>query len=167
VTRFALLLALAGCGYTAGRDHGLPRRADGTLPRVAVIPFDNDTFRRGLEIDLSRRLTEELRSRSGRAPAAPGSADWLLTGTVVRATEHVLSEDRNDEVRESSFVITVEVVLEERATGKVLDTADFTEREPFSDRAGRIATVDQAGDQALRDLAENIVYWLEGQTETS
>jgi hypothetical protein len=167
VIRFALLLALAGCGYTASRDHGLPRRADGTLPRIAVVPFDNETFRRGFEIELSRRLTEELRSRSARAPAAPGAADWLLTGSVVRATEHVLSEDRDDEVRESSFVITVRVVLEERATGKVLDTAHFTEREPFSDRAGRIATVEEAGEQAVRDLAENIVYWLEGQTETS
>lgn len=167
MTRLALLLALAGCGYTASRDHGLPRRADGTLPRIAVVPFDNDTFRRGLEIDLSRRLTEELRDRAARAPVASGDADWLLKGTVVRAVEHVLSEDRNDEVRESSFVIAVRVVLEERATGKVLKTSTFTEREPFSGRAGRIRTVDQAGEQAVRDLAENIVYWLEGQAETS
>jgi hypothetical protein len=71
------------------------------------------------------------------------------------------SEDLGDQKRESSFVVTVEVVLEDRTTEKVLRTYSFTEREPFSTRAGRVTTLEQAAEEALRDIAERIVYWLE------
>ncbi len=43
-------------------------------------------------------------------------------------------------------------------------TSSFTESEPFSPRAGRIATADQAAEEAMRDLAEHIVYWLEARS---
>ena len=54
-----------------------------------------------------------------------------------------------------------EVQLRDRTTEKVLRTYSFSEREPFSPRAGRVATLRQAREEALRDLAEHIVYWLE------
>jgi len=159
----ALPLAVAGCGYRTGYappEDGALRSA---LPSVAVLPFDNATFRRGLEIRLTRFLSDELRARAGRAPAAPSAAAWTVTGSIVRAEERVLSEDRDDEVRESSLEIAVAVTLRERATEAYLGSKTFTEVAPFSPRAGRVATVEQARDEALRDLAERIVYWLEGR----
>ncbi|MHC4549757.1 MAG: LPS assembly lipoprotein LptE [Planctomycetota bacterium] len=155
------LLLLAGCGYTVQPDRSQARLPDGSLPRVAVLPFDNLTYRRGLEMVLSRLLADEIRARSPHAPTAPDEADWLLKGRIVRADERVYSEDIDDQKRESSFVVTVEVVLEERSSEKVLRTYSFTEREPFSSRAGRVATLQQAAVAALRDIAESIVYWLE------
>ena len=159
----ALMLALAGCGYRADRDMSRERDAAGRLPTVAIDPFDNDTFRRGLETRLTRLLSDEVRARSPRAPSAASSADWILKGTIRRAEERVLSEDTKDRVRESSFVITVAVTLTERSTQKTLKTDSFTIRESFSARAGRIATLEQAQEEALRDIAENIIYWLEAQ----
>ena len=155
------LLLLAACGYTFDRDRGQRPLAQGGLPSVAVMPFDNATFRRGLEIRLTRLVADEVRARSPRAPRSPGDADYLLTGSVVHAREMVLSEDRADEIRESSFVIRVQVVLENRTTGERIRSYSFEEREPFSTRAGRVATLEQAQEEALRDLAESIVYWLE------
>jgi len=157
----AAALALAGCGYTFDRDRGEARLASGNLPKVAVIPFDNATFRRGLEIALTRLVDDELRARSPRAPCAPAEADWLLKGTIVRADERIYSEDRDDVVTESSIVLEVEVTLEERAAEKILRTYTFRERVPFSAFAGRISTLAEAETEALREIAERIVYWLE------
>lgn len=159
--RLLPVLALAACGYTFVGDRGLPRDGEGSLPAIALEPFDNATFRRGLEIRLSTLLAEELRGR-GAAPAARReSADWVLSGSVVRASERVLSEDRQDEIRESSFIVTVSVLLTERATEKEIASYSFTETESFSARAGRVADLEDAEEEALRNLAERIVYWLE------
>jgi hypothetical protein len=51
--------------------------------------------------------------------------------------------------------------VKDKATEKVFKTYSVTKREPYSDRAGRIATLEQAEEQALRDAAEEIVYKLE------
>jgi len=159
--RLLLLPLLAACGYTWGARASADRTATGALPEVAVLPFDNETVRRGLEMRLTRLVADEIRARSPRAPAPPGEADWLLTGSIVRAEERVLSEDRDDAVRESSFVVAVTLELRERTTERLLRAYSMEEREPFSTRAGRIATVEQAQEEALRDLAERIAYWLE------
>jgi len=160
----AVFLLLAGaCGYSFDGDRGQARLAGGQLPRVAVLPFDTRSFRRGIEIELTRLVDDELRARSPRSPASPDRADWLLSGTVTVAEERVLSDDLQDEVRESSFRVVVEVRIEDRRSGSLIRAYTIEEREPFSDRAGRIATVDQARDEALRDLAERIVYRLESE----
>lgn len=159
----ALVLAgFSSCGYTFDRDRGEARLpATGALPRVAVIPFDNTTFRRGLEMGLTRAVDDELRARGPHAPSSPSEADWLLKGTIVRADERIYSQDNDGNVRESSIVIDVEVTLEDRAAEKVIQTYLMTDRVPFSDRAGRIATLEEAETEALREIAERIVDWLE------
>jgi len=163
-TLLLLLASLAGCGYTVEKDMSHRRKATSELPVVAVIPFDNLSFRRGLEIRLTRLVDDEVRARSPRAPESAKGADWLLKGTITHAGERVYSEDTMDRIRESSFLITVEVTLQERSTEKTLGTKAFTTREPFSDRAGRVRTLGQAEEEALRDLAETIAYWLEGRS---
>ncbi len=157
----ALLLATAGCGYAFDRDRGEARLAHGTLPRVAVLPFDNESWRRGLEMRLTRLVADEVRARSPRAPASPSEADWIVTGRILRADERIYSEDRTDEVRESSFLVEVEVTLEDRTADRTHGPYSIVEREPYSPRAGRFSTLDEAADEALRDVAEKVVYWLE------
>lgn len=157
------LILVASCGYRFEGDMSQERLASGTLPAVAVLPFDNLSFRRGLEIRLTRLLDDEVRSRSPRAPRSPDSADWLLAGVIRYAGERVYSDDEQGRVRENSFTLTVEVTLRDRSTENLLGTRSFTTREPYSDRAGRIATLEQAEEEALRDLAEAITYWLEGR----
>ena len=166
--RLLLPVVLAACGYSVGHENDA-ERGSADLPSVAVIPFDNESFRRGLEIRLSRLLADEIRSRSPDAARPASEADYLLEGSIVQADERVLSEDTEDQVRESSFVVSVRVILKERATEKVVGSYTFREQEPFSDRAGRLSTVEQAADEALRDIAESIVYWLEARSlkETS
>ena len=153
----------ASCGYRFQEDMSQERLAGGDLPAVAVLPFDNLSFRRGLEIRLTRLIDNEVRSRGPRAAQSPDSADWLLGGVIRYAGERVYSDDEQGRVRESSFTLTVEVTLRERSTDNLLGTRSFTTREPFSDRAGRISNLEEAEEEALRDLAESITYWLEGR----
>jgi len=159
----ALLLAPPGCGYTFDRTRGEARLGHGTLPRVAVLPFDNESWRRGLEMRLTRLVADEVRGRSPRAPAHPSEADWVVTGRILRAEERIYSEDRADEVRESSFLVEVEVTLEDRTAARTHGPYSIVEREPFSPRAGRFSTLDEAAEEALRDVAERVVYWLESR----
>ncbi|MFI5402551.1 MAG: LptE family protein [Planctomycetota bacterium] len=126
-----------------------------------MIPFDNVTFRRGLEMALTRLVDDELRARSPRSAVSPSEADWLVKGTIVRADERIYSEDKDDVVTESSIVIEVDVTLEDRAAEKILRTYTFRDRVPFSAFAGRITTLENAEAEALREIAERIVYWLE------
>ena len=156
-----LALGLATCGYSTGADHGQERLASGKLPRIAVAPFDNNTFRRGLEIRLSRLVANEIRTRSPQSPENASRADWLVSGTITRAHERVLSEDIDDSVRESSFWITCDIVLRDRATDTIIGTNSITKHQPFSDRAGRFRTDKQAAEEVLREIAEATVYWLE------
>jgi hypothetical protein len=156
------VLAGAGCGYTTRPDRGQARLAGGSLPRLAVLPFDvENTYRRGLEIRLTRLVNDELRARGARTTVSARDAEWLLRGAITSAVERVYSEDRDDRVRESSILISGEVVLVDARTEKELGAYPFTERAPYSSRAGRIATVEQAQEEALRDIAERVVNWLE------
>ena len=163
----AVALVAAACGYRFERDRSLTPDADGTIPKVALMPFDTTSYRRGLEITLTQLVDDELRSRTGRAPYAPDQAEILLGGTITRADERVISEDTNDVIVQSSFLIDVEVELKDRASGTVVGTYTLTEREPYSDRVGRIRTEQEAALAALRDLAERIVYLLETRASKS
>jgi len=163
VRSIALLLAVAACGYGVDPDHGREADAEASLPTIAVLTFDNTTFRRGLEIRLSRLVADELRARSPDSPRGAAAADWHVSGTITRAFERVLSEDTDDSVRESSFWVTCDVVLRDRATEKIIATNSITKYQPFSTRAGRFQTVDQAAEEVLREIAEATVYWLEAR----
>ncbi len=156
-----VLAGCSSCGYTFDRDRGQARLPSGNLPKIAVIPFDNVTFRRGLEMVLTRFLDDELRARSPRSPVAPSEADWLVKGSIVRADERIYSENKDDVVTESSIVIEVDVTLEDRAAEKIIRTYTFRDRVPDSAFAGRVMTLEQAEAEALREIAERIVYWLE------
>jgi len=156
-----LTAVLAACGYSADRDHGQTRLPDGNLPTIFVVPFENNSFRRELELRLTRRVNEELRSRSPQSPTPRAHADWHVTGTITRAYERVLSDDTDDSVRESSFWMACEIVLRDRATDRIIGTHSITKNQPFSDRAGRFQTDSQAAEEVMREIAEATIYWLE------
>jgi len=160
-TAMCVLIALVGCGYSVRPDHGQAQLASAKLPTVAVLPFDTTSFRRGLEIELTRLVADEVRSRSPQSPESLDRATWHVSGTIVRAFERVLAEDSSDSVRQSSFWVTAEIVLRDRVTDTIIGTTEITKYEPFSDRAGRFRTRDQAAAEALREIAEATVYWLE------
>ncbi len=77
-----LLLAVGCWGYRAGNLF----RED--IRTIYVEGFDNRTFRRGLEVPLTRAVMKEIKLRTPLLPAARDQADSILTGELVDVTEH-------------------------------------------------------------------------------
>lgn len=154
LTVYLLLPILAACGYQSGQVTGGDGRS------IAIPVAVNRTYRRDLERDLTRALHEEVRNRTRfRLVSEADDPDLLLTTSLRRAKESVLSERDRAELRESSVQITVNVtVLDLRSGEKVLLDAPFMERQSFAPLKGEsIRTAEVA---AMRTLAERIVYSL-------
>ena len=113
-----LVLLACACKYQLGPE-GLerPQTQHAQLPQLAIEPFDNVTYRRGLEILLTQFLNDEVRGRTGSAPVRAGQADLILRGKIVTADEIVLS----DELVEKA----VEAIIGSAKTGRIGDGKIF------------------------------------------
>lgn len=158
----ALALATAGCGYRAGP-------LDPSHARTVAVPvFDNDTFRRAIEVELTRILAAEIHARSGlRLVADAAAADIVLHGRIRSFDESVLADRGPTNVTESSVVVDVEVIVEDRKTG-LRTRRTFHNREPYSTVHGQSLSTARA--EAFENLAEQIIHALEDdwtRTESS
>ena len=156
--RLALLvvpiLALVSCGYHAGAL--VPEGAR----TVAVPVFDNDTFRREIEVEITKAVTAEIHARTAlRLIANAGRADLVVRGRIRGFSERVLSDRAPDEVLESAVVVTLEVAYENRVAGTRW-TRRFEIREPYSTFKGQ--TLATARAEAFENLAEKVIQALEG-----
>ncbi|MFO0982518.1 MAG: LptE family protein [Planctomycetota bacterium] len=149
----ALLAALLGCGYTQGS-----LIAEGNR-RVAVPIFDNDTFYREMEFELTRTVVAEIERRPGVQVVREADADVILKGRITDLRQQVLSEDERDRVRESTATITVTVDLVDPHTGKVRKHFEVKDVSPFA--AARGETLVTAQRESFLELARRIVWQLE------
>lgn len=145
-----LLPSAAGCGYSVG-----PPQAVAGARTVALPIFGNRTYRRGIEADLARALVAEVHSRT-RLRVVETGADVILEGTIVDCQETVLSQEEGQVTRESSVLVTVEVVLRDGRTGEPVRPRDrVSEREAFVPGIGE--SLRSARAEALRRLAADLV----------
>lgn len=125
-----LATLVSGCGYhVAGRGDLLPKN----IKTIAVPAFGNVTTRYMLSRLLSEDITREFIERTRYAVVAdPGKADAVLTGTVVNAFAVPTTVDPvTGRATGIQAVVTLQLTLTDRATGKVLwnrPSADFRER---------------------------------------
>jgi hypothetical protein len=152
----ALLGTLASCGYSTKRLVSEP-----CVSTVAVLQFDNRTYRRDLEFRLTRAVAEEVRARTSWRIASPSSADALLSGTIHSADTTVLAEDVDSTPIVQRMRMVVDVKLVSRASGRVLREWRIVDRTEYTE--GRFGeTLDGSGvDRISRQLAEQVVQGLE------
>ncbi|HET6202258.1 MAG TPA: LPS assembly lipoprotein LptE [Planctomycetota bacterium] len=147
-----LPLLLGGCGYTAGV------RMPGDVRSVAVPIFANETFRRGLEYDLTAAVARALLDRTALRVASVSEADAVLRGRVRQAPTPVLVEGGPDRLLESAALLTVEVELLEARTGRSLARMTLTDRSEAAFVRGE--TRAGAFRESIETLAERIVLGL-------
>jgi hypothetical protein len=154
----AVLVAalLASCGYSTKR-----LVEDCGVSTVAVLQFDNRTYRRDLEFRLTQAVAEEVRARTSWRIASPSSADALLSGTIRSAETTVLAEDVNSQPIIQRFRMIVEAKLVDRATGKVLRQWTIVDRTEYTQGRFQETLEGSATDKISRQLAEQIVQGLE------
>ncbi len=151
---FSLVLTtclLAGCGYTFGSR--LPEGIDS----LEVPVFGSTILLRGLEVELTEALTEELKLRTPVSLVSKGG-DACLTGSVVDY-EKVPVYVSAGEVLAGRVKVVVTFSLCRSGSEKPLREGSEQETQDFDTRIGVLE--DSARRKAVREIARKIVQRLE------
>ncbi len=145
---------LTGCGYTSRS------LLDQNVRSVYIKIFDNETFRRDLEFDLTKAIKEEILLRTKLRIVDKKHADSILFGVIKAISESVLIESPDAVVIESSVSVTVHFSWVVQRTGRpIIDknegsaSATFIARRNEDVRTGEI--------QAFVDVARKIINLME------
>lgn len=116
VVALALSLGVvAGCGYTTRDVYPADVRS------VAVPIFENRTFYRGIERDLTEALIKEIELRTPYKATRGGVADTELSGIVLKVEQDLLSRRRPGNLPEQLEVaIVVDFEWRNQRTGQTL-----------------------------------------------
>ena len=158
----ACLLLITGCGYTVGNGFNPEIRT------VSIPIFENDTFRRGIEVQLTEAVQKEVQKRTPYRLAKGLNADTRLTGRIVQTRKDVLGENQFDDPRELQLSLMIVTKWENLRTGEVLAQQEIplsptaiplTSQAEFAPEMGQsLATGTQ---DALDQLARRIVNMME------
>jgi len=130
----SLVLFSSACGYhVGGHSNLLPK----TIKTIAVPAFANVTPNYRLPVLLTADLTREMISRTKyNIIADPAQADAVLSGLVVNfVTYPIIFDPASSRATGVQAVVTLQLTLTERATGKKLfskPSAEFRERYEIS-----------------------------------
>lgn len=103
-----------GCGYSS---KSLLR----SNVRSVYIPiFDNNTFRRGYEFDLTRAVRDQILLRTRLHVVDKDEADSVLFGKITSFEENVLIENSNDNIVESRASVGIDIRWVDRRTGRAI-----------------------------------------------
>ena len=155
-------LATSGCGYNVGNGFSPD------IKTVSVPIFENDTYRRGLEYQLTEAVQKEIQNRTPFRLAQGSDADTRLTGRIVQVRKDVLGENNNDDPRQLQLSIMIRVTWENLRTGEVLATQEVPvapEAIPLQSQAGFAPELGQsqatATQIAVNQMAKQIVNLME------
>jgi predicted small lipoprotein YifL len=166
VANLLLLLILSenltGCGYTVGNSY------QPDVQTVYVPIFENQTFRRGYEYQITEAVQRKIQSRTPFRLAKGADADTRLTGTIKKINKSVLGTTQNDDPRNLNLQFIVEVTWEDMRSGQILsqqqvpinaDVVQLISQASFAPEVGQsLATATQ---RATDELANQIVQLME------
>ncbi len=162
------LLALAvstqsGCGYTVGNAFGAPVRT------VAVPMFQNESFRRGLEEQLTDAVHREIQNRTPfRLARDENTADTRLVGRIIQAEKYPLTPTPFGDPRQLQLNMAVEVRWEDLRTGQTIacqqmplspDLIALINETDFAPETGQSRATAEQG--AVQNMARQIVDLME------
>ena len=149
---FVFVLA-SGCGYS---QKSLISRK---INSIYIPIVDNNTFRRGLEFDLTKAVKDEIMSRTSLRIVQKDSADTIFSGTIRDVKETVLSQNSRDNIVESRVRIYADITLWDRRTERVLISGSLNGAAEFIVKRGE--TVKSGIEEGIVNLAKIIVNNLE------
>jgi hypothetical protein len=109
-----LLITVSGCGYMIGPGN------DSRITTVEVPTFGNETFRRGIEQQLTESVQKEIQKRSFIRIVKGCDAETRLTGTIKRVRKRPVGRTAFADSRELELSLLVEVTWENVSTGEVI-----------------------------------------------
>ncbi len=148
------LAAVAGCGYSA-------RPMTRTDVRTVYVPvFENRTFRRGLEFDLTRSLVDKINQKTNLKIADKDVADTILRGEIVEVRQREVIRNAPMKPVEDRVVVYASVTWLDRRTNQVLMQKQNIQS-PAEFIVARRQDFTSAAKEAMSDLAEKIVNLME------
>jgi len=157
-----LFFTLSSCGYhvVGSTDSVLPK----TVHTIAIPPFGNITTRYKLTDHLPQAISHEFIARTRyQIVNDQNAADAVLRGAVISYVSYPTTIDQaTGRASGLQIVVTMQVSLVERATGKVLFTRpsfDFRQRYEIS-TTSTTAYFDESDaglDRLSRDVARDVV----------
>ena len=145
---------LCGCGYMVGSAYQAEIRS------VHVPAFTSESFRRGLEFQLTESVHKEIQSRTPYRLVNGPVADSRLSGRILDIRKDVLGESAFDDPRELQLRLVVEVTWEDLRSGRILAQqrvpVQLNSQSSFAPEVGQsLATgMQQATDQLARQIVE-------------
>lgn len=127
--RFKLLLLLGAVALVWGCEksgkgllgYGTGELYDSSYRTVSVPIFENRSFERGVEFDLSEALIKEIELRTPYKVTTSDRADTMLTGTVTSVTRNVLSRTTDGGIpQEVQVAVAVSFEWKDLRTSQVI-----------------------------------------------
>jgi len=113
-------------GYTTRPNY------DPNIRTVHVPIFQNTTFYRGMEFDLTEAIQREIPLKSPyRITSDPNNADTELVGTITNFTKNLVLISPSNGTRVQENVLTVKLTWRDRRTGEVLSRRQRRPGEPI------------------------------------
>ncbi|HUQ70106.1 MAG TPA: LptE family protein [Planctomycetaceae bacterium] len=159
----AILTTLSGCGYMVGNAYGPEVRT------IEVPIFKNDSFRRGIEYQLTEAVQKEIQTRTPFRLAKGPGADTRLTGQIVDIRKDVLGETQNDDPRELQMSVFVRVTWEDLRTGQLLASQEVPldpQSIPLVGQAEFAPEVGQSLATATQDATDRLARQIVNMLET-
>ena len=158
----ALVLELAGCGYTTGSM--LPSQ----YRKIAIQPFKNqisfvsestrDLYVPALETNVRTAIIDKFLFDGNLHIADPDRADLVMEGALTGLQQDSLRIDVNQNIQEYRVRIIISMTLTDRATGKILwSEPSFAGETTYFTTGPQALTQSAALDAALTDLATRVV----------
>jgi hypothetical protein len=155
-----LALFTQGCGYhVSGHGDLVPK----SIHTIAVPPFTNLTVRYKVTDSLAEALSREFIARTHYQVIPDASqADAILKGAVVRYVAYpVLADQKTGRAAAVQIILTLQVSLYERETGKILFTRPaFDVRQRYEISIDQRAYFDESASGLQRlsgDVARGVV----------
>ncbi len=159
VTWLAVSSCLAGCSSDPHSGYSFSPAHDTGIATVHVPMFQNNTFSRGLEVELTDAIIKEIQKSTPWRTTAEPAAQATLTGTIVSSELRPLSYARTSGlVQEEAVVLTIEFDFKDNRTGKVLvSRRGFTASDSFVPSRVVGERIEVGLNGAIQKLARDVV----------
>lgn len=149
----------AACASDPTQGYSFTRSHDSTVRTVAVPIFQNPTFARGLEVELTDAIIKEIQSKTPWRVAPEGTANTTLVGTLTNSRMRRLSTGNATGMsQELSVELTVDFDWKDVRSGKSLvSRKSFTAAESFVPATPANERVEAGQHAAIQRLARDIV----------
>jgi hypothetical protein len=129
-----LLSSCAGDGHFTVLGYTTRPNYDTHIKTVYVPIFQNLTYYRGLEFDLTRAVIREIETKTPyKVVSNRDAADTELTGKIKLFYKRLLNRNQLNEVREAETTLGVELVWRDLRTGEVLSKPVQGLNQPLTD----------------------------------